>query len=199
MLETLPAATSARDAVEARRRYTYAEARAQLPETNQPCELWDGELTMSPAPSFYHQKVALRFYKALDAWVSARGLGEVIAAPVDMVLSERRVMQPDVAYISRARLGIIEHAIMGPADLVAEVVSLEGRHRDRIEKKDLYQQHGVQEYWIIDPEAQTVEVLFQEQNTFQLVQRSRPGDRAASRMLSGFELDVRELLQPTGH
>src|SRR6266511_3282647 len=49
----------------ARRLYTYEELAAELPETNQPCELWDGELVKSPAPSFYHQEIALRFYRRL--------------------------------------------------------------------------------------------------------------------------------------
>ena len=42
--------------------YTYEELVAEMPETNQPCELWDGELLRSPTPSFHHQKVSLRFY-----------------------------------------------------------------------------------------------------------------------------------------
>ena len=66
---------------------------------------------------------------------------------------------------------------MGPADLVAEIVSLQGRSRDRIEKRDLYEQHGVKEYWIIDPEAQTVEVLALVSGRYELVRRSLPGKR----------------------
>src|SRR5881392_804160 len=88
------------------RRYTYDELVAELPETNQPCELWDGELLMSPAPSFDHQKIALRFYRRLHEWVCKRKLGEVVAAPIDMVLSPHRVTQPDVAFIAQERLGI---------------------------------------------------------------------------------------------
>ncbi len=81
----------------ARRLYTYEELAAELPETNQPCELWDGELVMSPAPSFYHQEIALRFYRRLHDWVSLNRLGKVIASPIDMVLSPHRAVQPDVA------------------------------------------------------------------------------------------------------
>ena len=106
---------------------------------------------MSPSPSFFHQQIAFRFHRALDSWVMEHRLGRVIGAPLDMVLSESRVTQPDVAYISKARLAIIQRLIMGSADLVAEVVSLGSRQRDRVEKRDLYEQHGVQEYWIIDP------------------------------------------------
>src|SRR5438874_1617062 len=90
------------------RLYTYDELVAEMPETNLPCELWEGQLIMSPAPSFYHQKIALRFYKALDAWVAVEHSGEVIASPIDMVLSPHRTVQPDVAFIAQDRLAIIQ-------------------------------------------------------------------------------------------
>jgi Uma2 family endonuclease len=96
--------------------------------------------------------------------------------------------------VATARLDIIQRVLRGPADLVAEVISLGGRTRDRIEKRDLYEQYGVQEYWIIDPEAQTVEVLFLEAGRYQLAQRRRPGETAESRLLPGFQLGVDRLL-----
>jgi Uma2 family endonuclease len=183
----------ARNPGAAPRRYTYAQLRAELPETNQPCELWEGTLVMSPAPSFCHQKVVLRFYKALDAWVLAHGLGEVVVAPIDMLLSEHQTNQPDVAFIARDRLKIIQDAIVGPADLVAEVLSLGSRTRDRIEKRDLYEQHGVKEYWIIDPESESVDVMFAERGTLQLAMRCGPGHTAQSRLLPGFQITIQEL------
>ena len=110
------------------RRYTYEELVAELPETNQPCELWDGELSMSPAPSFYHQEIVLRFSHRLYDWVSQRNLGKVVTGPIDMVLSPHRVTQPDVVFTK---------AINGPVDLAGEVISLGGRNRDRIDKGPL--------------------------------------------------------------
>jgi Uma2 family endonuclease len=180
---------------ETRRLYTYDELVAEMPETNQPHELWDGELIMAPAPFFDHQKTVLRFYRRLDDWVSSRSLGEVITSPIDMVLSPHRAVQPDVAFIAKERLAIIQRAIMGPADLVAEIVSLQGRSRDRIEKRDLYEQHGVKEYWIIDPEAQTVEVLALADGRYELVRRSHPGETATSQLLPGFEVAVNHLFR----
>ncbi|MEI6394545.1 MAG: Uma2 family endonuclease [Verrucomicrobiota bacterium] len=180
-----------------RRRYTYDEIVDEMPETNQPCELWDGELIMAPAPFFDHQKTVLRFYRSLDDWVSFGKLGEVVASPIDMVLSPHRAVQPDVAFIATARLAIIQRVIRGPADLVAEVVSLEGRSRDPIEKRDLYEQHGVKEYWIIDPEPETVEVLALMNGRYELVKRSRPGDTAASQLLPGFKVAVDYLFRET--
>ncbi|MEI7938672.1 MAG: Uma2 family endonuclease [Verrucomicrobiota bacterium] len=180
---------------ETQRLYTYDELAAKMPETNQPHELWDGALIMPPTPSFFHQEIAFRFHRALHDWVVAHNLGKVIGAPIDMVLSSHRAVQPDVAFIAQDRLAIIQRVIMGSADLVAEIASLQGRNRDRIEKRDLYEQHGVKEYWIIDPEAQTVEVLALVSASYELVQRSLPGERASSRLLPGFEISVADLFR----
>ncbi|PWU07983.1 MAG: hypothetical protein C5B50_30450 [Verrucomicrobia bacterium] len=170
------------------RLYTYDEMLAEFPESNLPCELWDGEIIMSAAPSFDHQKIVGSFYRKLFAWVSERKLGEVVTAPIDMVLSPHRVMQPDVAFIAKDRLAIIGRAINGPADLVLEVISLGRRNRDRIEKRDLYEQYGVKEYWIIDPEAQTVEVLSLESGRYRLLMRCGADQAASSRLLPGLEI-----------
>jgi len=85
------------------RRYTYDELLAKMPQNNLPCELWDGEVIMSPAPSYSHQKIVLRFYRQLDDWVSEHRPGEVVTGPIDMVLSPHRVAQPDVVFISKGR------------------------------------------------------------------------------------------------
>src|SRR5882757_1970524 len=175
------------------RRHTYDELVAEMPETNQPCELWDGELIMSPAPSFFHQEIMLRYYRQLDDWVREHKFGKVVTGPVDMVLSPHRVTQPDVAYISRSRLSIVRKTINGPVDLAAEIISLGNRNRDRIEKRDLYEQYGVREYWLVDPEAQTVEVLYLENGRYQLFMRCTPGETAASKLLAGFEVSVTAL------
>ena len=148
----------------------------------------------SPCPPFLHQEIVDRFHDLLKAWVRQHQLGKTALAPIDMVLTTRRATQPDVVFISNERLGIITERIMGAADLVAEVISPGSRRRDRIDKRDLYEQHGVQEYWLIDPEAKTVEVLCLESGTYQLAGRWQPGERAQSRLLKGFEVPVTPLL-----
>ncbi len=172
------------------RRWTFEELAAELPESNLPTELWDGELTISPAPSFCHQEIVACFYKLLDAWVREHHLGKTGIAPLDMVLAPRRSVQPDVVFISTARLGIIRDRVIGAADLVVEVISPESRRRDRFDKRDLYEQHGVREYWLLDPEAQTVEVLRLQAGEYELVGRWRPGEQARSRLLKGFSVAV---------
>ena len=180
------------------RRWTFEELAKELPESNLPTELWDGELVVCPAPSFPHQKIVFRFRKILDAFVTGHQLGETVCAPIDMVLSARRATQPDVLFVSAARMNIVHQRIMGAADLVAEVISPDSRRRDRIDKRDLYKQYGVKEYWIIDPEAQTVEVLFLEAGQYRLIGRWQPGEKAKSRLLKGLIVEVDQIFGKSG-
>ena len=115
---------------------------AELPETNLPTELWDGELVMSPSPSFFHQTIVTRFYKLLDAWVEEHHLGLVGIAPLDMILNQRRVVQPDVFFVSNERRAILTDRLRGVPDLVVEVLSPGSRRRDRLDKRDLYERHA---------------------------------------------------------
>jgi Uma2 family endonuclease len=172
------------------RRWTFEQTVAELPETNQPTELWDGERVISPSPSFFHQKIVDRFHDCLKTWVREHRLGETGISPIDMVLTPQRATQPDVVFISNRRLGIIKRAIEGPADLVAEVISPESRRRDRIDKRELYELHGVREYWLIDPESPTVEVLYLESGSYELVGCWQPGEIARSRLLKGLAVSV---------
>lgn len=110
-----------------------------------------------------------------------------------MVLTERLVVQPDVLFIGNERLAIIRDVVRGPADLVAEVMSPGSRQRDRLDKRDLYEQFGVREYWIIDPDAQTVEVLVPVDGQYKLRSRWRPGETASSQLLDGLTVPVTEL------
>jgi hypothetical protein len=66
------------------RRFTYAQLRAEMAETNHPCELWKGEIVTPPARSFHHLQIAFRFQRALHDWVYSHDLGEMVGAPIDI-------------------------------------------------------------------------------------------------------------------
>lgn len=183
-----------RPKAKAHRLWTYNEMVAELPETHQPTELWNGEIVMSPAPHPNHQRIVGRFYKLLDQFVHKRGLGEVLVSPCDVVLTQKRVVQPDVLFIATARLGIVKNFIDGPPDLAMEVISETSWQRDRIQKKALYEQCGLPEYWIIDPDSETIEVFALTKGVYQLHSRAVGSQPAKSRLLVGFGFAFKDLL-----
>jgi Uma2 family endonuclease len=123
-------------------------------------EILEGDLCMVPAPDVYHQRVSRKLEVALIEHVERHDLGEILDAPCDVVLSQENVVQPDILFVSKDRLGIIgKPNIQGPPDLVIEIVSESTRSKDADIKRKLYAKYGVREYWIVDPAAKTVEVL----------------------------------------
>jgi len=131
----------------------------QLPEDKR-YEILDGELLVVPAPNIRHQTIGLKLTVALYHYITQNRLGLLLAAPCDVLLSQEDVVQPDVIFISGERLRIVGDAcVSGPPDLVIEILSARTRGRDLETKRKLYARYGVREYWIVDPDAKTVEVL----------------------------------------
>jgi Uma2 family endonuclease len=176
-----------------KRLWTYDEMLAELPESTQPLELWDGEIVMSPSPHAEHQRLVLRVCERLNRFVTQKGLGEVFVSPLDVVLSPKRVVQPDVLFVSNARRHIIKDHIRGVPDLAFEIISEGTWQRDRVAKKSLYEQFGVGEYWIIDPESRTIEVFALVEGSYSLRSRAEGNERANSRLLKGFGLSFSDL------
>ncbi|NPV79697.1 MAG: Uma2 family endonuclease [Firmicutes bacterium] len=162
-------------------------------------ELVEGDLRkMTPAPSVFHQKVSGRIEKALWRWVEDRDLGEVYHAPIDVVLSEHNVFQPDVLYISRERLGIIKEAYIGGApDLVVEILSPSTAELDRVTKRQIYSRYGVREFWIVDPDGRSIEVAAHNGRELATVQVYPLGTILESPLLNGFRLKIDEVFERT--
>lgn len=130
-----------------------------FPDDGRRHELVGGDHYVTPAPSIVHQRFLGNVYHVLKAYVLKQGQGELFFAPVDVVLSEKDVVQPDLVYVSAARQGIITAAnIQGAPDLVMEVISESSRRLDRKVKRHLYSRYGVTEYWLADPELRIFEV-----------------------------------------
>jgi len=142
-----------------KRLWTYDEMVAELAETNLPVELWNGEIIMSPAPYPDHREIVLNFAERLKKFVTQGTLGKVYVSPVDFVLTQHRTVQPDVLFVSTARLNIITSRIDGIPDLAMEVTSEGSWRRDRIQKKALNEQFGLPEYWIVDPDSRSIELF----------------------------------------
>jgi Uma2 family endonuclease len=175
-------------------RYTYADYR-QLPE-GAPYELIHGHLVTSPSPTVQHQRLVLELCCLLDKYLQDQGEGEVVPGPLDVRLADDTVVQPDVLYVSPDRADRIgEQEIDGAPDLVMEVVSPSTSHRDVFDKKHLYETHGVREYWIVDPDSETVEVHTLTDESYTLHQRCVEGGTPASALLGDFTVDLPTLFE----
>lgn len=132
-------------------------------------ELIDGGLHMTPSPFTRHQRIILRLAEWFFTHLERGGLATVLVAPMDVYLSNEDVVQPDILVVDRQRDKIIEEKyVKGAPDLVVEVISPTHPDRDRIVKKKLYHKFGVKEYWIVDPDARSIEVYVWDNSGYRL-------------------------------
>ena len=130
-----------------------------FPEDGRRHELIDGDHYVSPSPNTKHQRLVLNLAAALVGFTRPRSLGQVFCAPMDVVLSDFDVVEPDVLFVARERLSIItEDNLIAAPDLMVEVLSDSTRRRDEITKRHLYERFGVREYWVVDPQIDVVKV-----------------------------------------
>lgn len=156
-------------------------------------ELLGGELIVSPSPSLRHQDVVLCLGMALRMHVEAHGGGRVFVAPVDVVLSQRDVVEPDVIFVADHQVDMLTEAnIRGAPALLVEVLSTP--RIDRVRKRDLYARFGVPAYWIADPDADRVEVYRLTGDRYAKPEILDMGDRLTYEVLPGFAVEVAKLL-----
>ncbi len=121
-------------------------------------ELIEGDLRLTPALDAYHQRVSRNIQRHLDRWVMSHNLGELYPAPIDVILSYKTVVQPDLLVVLNRRSYIVREQIDGAPDLIVEVLSPATSQRDRNLKYRLYARAGVDEYWIADPAQSSISV-----------------------------------------
>jgi len=146
-------------------RYTAEEVR-HFPDDRLRYEVIRGELFVTPAPGTRHQRAVRELCATLHAYLAAHRLGEALPSPFEVEFTEDSAVQPDVlALLAREQDRLTAERLYGPPALVIEIVSYSSRRTDRIQKRQLYQDEGVAEYWVVDVEQRHVECW-------------RPGDRA---------------------
>ena len=159
-------------------------------------ELLDGVLTMPPAPNTAHQSVQAELGWRMARFVREEKLGNLFFAPTDVVLSDTDVVQPDLLFISSERAHIITPAnIQGAPDLIVEIRSASTAERDETLKRNLYAEHDVKEYWLVDPEAMTIIVLLLGADGYAEVAAHRMGQALTSPTLRGFSVDLDEIFR----
>ena len=157
-------------------------------------ELFDGELVRSPSSREIHQYILGRLFLRLGAFIYGRNLGKVYCSPFDVVLSDTDVVQPDLLFVSNGRESIVTpENIEGARDLVVEILSPATAARDRTLKLDLYARHGVQEYWIVDPDAKTIMLLRRGESRFEVVGIYEEEQTLRSATLADFSIALQEI------
>ncbi len=176
----------------ARVKFTY-EDYCNAPEDKR-YELHDGDLVVVPSPKEQHQDSVGSLYISITLFVRERGLGRTYIAPFDIVFSNHDVVQPDVIFVSNDRLDIITpDNIQGAPDLVIEVLSPSTAHRDRTFKRALYARHGVREFWLVDTDTRTIEVLLLGAEDYETIATYGAEQPLTSPTLTGFTLNIDDI------
>lgn len=130
---------------------TIMEVYKMLPEGTL-AELIEGSIYMSPSPMRRHQRVVTLLGGRLAIYAEENQLGEVYISPFDVYLDEsENAVQPDIIFVLKDNLSIVDDHIHGVPDLLVEVLSPGNQMNDLKLKKNLYERCGVKEYWIIEP------------------------------------------------
>ena len=172
---------------------TYDDYR-HLPDDGKQYQIIGGELYMTPAPSTEHQRILLNLVRKIDPFVRENKLGELLLAPVDVILSMTDIVHPDLVFVSRDRLNIItKKNIVEAPDLVVEILSEHTESIDRKKKMTLYEKHGVKEYWIVDPSKKVIEQLVLKENFYQLHSTVSGTQKLSSVVLDGLTLATEQV------
>lgn len=161
------------------------------PESNEPTELIEGELIVSPAPVPKHQRCSRRLLITLDALIPD---GEVFDAPIDLLLDGENILQPDLVWVAaNGRCVITDKLLQGPPELIVEILSPGTTRRDRDDKFDLYERHAVSEYWIVDPIEEYLELYIYDNGHYARQGIYGAGQTFASSALSGKTVDMNRI------
>lgn len=175
------------------RRLTYRDF-VRFPDDGRRHELIDGKHYVTPPPNLRHQRLVQQLARALWNYLDLHPIGELFCVPVDCVLSFFDIVEPDLLIIANDQTAIVtKRNLRGAPALVVEVASPSTKRRDRRHKRDLYARAGVREYWMIDPDANSVTVFRRTpEGEFPIVAtlQAAVGETLTTPLLPGFELKL---------
>jgi len=184
------------------KRYTYADYLTWMDDVRR--ELYDGLIKlMTPAPSRMHQKISTNLTRVFSNFLIHKNC-EVYHAPSDVRFPKDRksiddklvytVLQPDL-YVVCDLSKLDDRGCLGAPDLIIEIISPKNSKRDLKDKFEIYQEHGVREYWIVSPNDETVNVFFlDESGKFQFVGMYAEDDKIPVNIFNGdLKVDLTEV------
>lgn len=152
-------------------------------------EYTDGFVELLPMPTEEHQSILQFLFLAFLQFVQPRG-GKVHFAPLRLQIRPGKYREPDLLLLLSASDPRRQNRFWTGADLALEVVSEDKPERDLIEKRGDYAEGRVPEYWIVNPQAQTITVLRLRGDAYEEAGVYGRGNAAASELLVGFTVDV---------
>jgi Uma2 family endonuclease len=165
----------------------------ELPDDGKRYEIIEGELYEMPAPNSAHARAVVRLVYALFPILSRLG-GELLTAPLDVFFTGANPVQPDiVAVLPSSSARIVPRGVEGQPALLIEVLSPSNRGHDLLTKRALYGRAGVREYWIVDPEARTVEMLTLDRDALHIATVASGSDTLVSPLLGTLDITVDSL------
>ena len=174
--------------------YTWDDIK-NLPESAGRTEIVDGDLIMSRSPGGSHQRICTRLGARIELFAEEHDLGVFYSSPFHAILGTHVHYEPDLCFVSKDRLDIIqENYIDGPPDLIIEVISEGNRTHDTVVKFAHYEKHGVKEYWLVDQRDRLIRVSSLRGNKYERLGTFAPGDSVHSEVLAGLSLDPTSVL-----
>jgi Uma2 family endonuclease len=154
-------------------------------------QLIEGDLVTAPSPGSYHQDILLNLATLFRDYLRKHPIGKIYVAPLDTYLSDINVYQPDLLFIRKENLGIIEeHGIEGAPDLAIEILSKSSAKYDLGTKRSVYARTGVEALWIIDPAKRTLSLYRLTENADTPAATYRAKQKFTSDMLPGLTIDL---------
>ena len=166
----------------------------QFPDDGLRHELIDGEHYVTPSPNTKHQSVSINLTVLIGSWLERNPIGRLFHAPFDVVFSKYDVVEPDLLYLStdRAADALTPLHVRGVPELVIEIGSPGTRTRDETVKRRLYERAGVSEYWVVDPEIDSIRVSRREADVFARVIElsAEAGEVLTTSLLPGLDVEL---------
>ena len=173
---------------------TYADY-VLFPDDGLRHEIIEGEHYVTASPATRHQRILLTLSYLIQSYLETHPIGEIFFAPFDVLLSEINILVPDLIYISRERAHYITSKnLQGAPDLVVEILSPSTRSRDKRLKRDVYERTGVEEYWLVDPEREVVEIYRRGAGGFQPSVRYARPDIVTTPLMPGLDIPLDKIL-----
>ena len=177
------------------RRYTYGDLMKW--DDGKRYELYDGVPVAMASPSDVHQIISMELSRQFSNFLAGKKC-RVFASPFDVRLFDTDDDRPeDADYVLQPDLMVVcdkskvdRHGIHGAPDLVIEILSPSTRANDRLRKFNLYEQAGVREYWIVDPDMKALLVHTLEDGRYHAADVYTAGSTVPVGVLEGCDIDL---------